>query len=219
MTRLELEQRILRALNDSPTDPVFWTLEEIRDVIQEGQEILAEEVQALKRTVLFPRHDGLQWVNLAAVAPDCMAPFRIWLPDQGIRLEPRTMRWLDQYQYWWLTITGTLPLYWYPISWDCFGIWPGEATGSGTLEISYLAWPTAMQDDWESPEYAEPDQDALVTYGVYLGLLKQWDMPRAMERWQQFIARFTDATARDDLKRIQAAMWQRQANGHGHSDT
>ncbi len=209
MNRQAIRDRILLALNDSPTSPVFWTLEEIDEVIQEGQEVLAEEVEGLKRTAYVPRHDGMQFCSLAAVAGDVMAPYRVWVGDKQHRLQVTTMQHLDNRRERFLETTGTRPDWWYPVSWNLFGIYPALTTGEGYLQVDYLGWPTPLVDDFDEPELPEADHDGLVLYGVYTGLMQQWDMVRALDYFTQFIARWSDSTMRDGVNRMQTRQWRR----------
>ena len=209
MTRDELTQRILTALNDSPTDPVFWSLEEIHDIIAEGQELLAEEVAALRQTVYVPWRTGALFYSLGSLAGDCMAITRIWRPDTHERLEATTLTALGPTP--WMEQPGTTQRVWFTVSWHCFGVHPHPTTGQGSFEVDYLAWPPALLDDADEPACPEPDQEALVTYGVYAGLLKQWDWGRAHDLWQQFVARWSDAQARSGSRQLQARAWQRSA--------
>lgn len=213
MNRKEIRDRILLALNDSPTDPQFWSTEELDDVIQDSQEVLAEEVEAIKRTAYKVKHDGMQFVTLASIADDVMAPYRLW-DNENERLHVRTMRELDKRRQRWLEVTADRPDFWYPVSWNMFGIYPATANGGGWLRIDYLAWPTALLDDEDKPETMEADHDALVTYGIYFGLMKQWDALRALDYFQQFVRRWADSQTRHEIDRLQGRIWTRHVNGH-----
>ena len=207
MTRSELTERILRALNDSPTEPVYWSLAEIHAVLQDGQELLAEEVQALRKTVFVPRRTGALFYSLASVADDVMAITRIWLRDLHERLEPTTLPALGHRD--WMQWPSTRPYVWFPVSWHAFGVYPHQTTGQGVFEVDYLAWPPALLDDADEPAFPEPDQESLVVYGIYAGLIKQWDLIRATDYFQQFVARWSDAQARNGLRELQGRAWQR----------
>ena len=208
MNRKQIRDRILYALNDSPETPVFWSHDELNDVIQDGQEVLAEEVEALKRTAYVVKHDGMRLVNLASIADDVMSPYRIW-DNENKRLQVTTMQRLDKRRQRWLEVTGDRPDSWYPVSWALFGIYPAQADGGGWLRIDYLGWPTPLVDDGDEPETLDADHDPLVLYGIYYGLMKQWDALRAMDYFTQFIARFTDAEYRNGIERMQSRLWRR----------
>jgi hypothetical protein len=210
MTRDELTTRILTALNDSPTDPIFWSLDEIHDTIQDGQEILAEECQALRRTVFVPWRPGAMLYSLGSVAGDVLAITRIWRSDTHERLLATTLTALGPEP--WMTQPGPAARVWYPMSWHAFGVYPHAGEGSGSFEVDYLSWPSPLLDDGDEPAWPEPDQDGLVSYGVYYGLLKSWDWVRAQDLWQQFMARWSDAQARTGSKQLQARAWQRGAS-------
>lgn len=210
MTRQEIRDRILVTLNDSTTAPVFWSLQEVNDLITEAQEVLAEEARALRRTAYIPRTPHGQFYTIHGIADDVMVPFRLWLPDKEHRLRPLTMGRIDKQRQRWLDVTGNQAEYWFPVSWDAFGIYPPPTTGGGYLQVDYLAWPPAMLDDDEEPQSPEPDHDMLVLYGVYMGLIRQWDIVRATEMLGRFVAGWLDAQARQDVRRMHARFERRE---------
>lgn len=188
MTRGEIRNRILEGLNDSSTSPAFWSLSEIDGVIEEGKEILAEELAVIKRSALVPLREGTAYYYTQSIASDIMIPYRIYLTHLDRRLEPVTIDQLDRRHETWATVDGD-PWHWFPVSWDIFGIWPVPASAGGVMRIDYLAWPDISLDDDDEIEFPESTQDALVIYGVYDGLLKQWDIQRALQMFGLFIQR------------------------------
>ncbi len=210
MTREELRTRILTHLFDDPLNPVFWTTAEIDAFITEAQEISAEEVRAVRRTVFLPKRDGTQIYDLRTVADDCMAPYRVWDHSANQRLTPVTMKQLDADRYRWLSTTGSQPFYWWPVSYGRFGIHPATATGGGLLRVDYLSWSTPLLDDGDSPEGSESNHDAFVVYGEYLGLVQQYEVARATERFIQFTKDWRDDRARNEVKRLQTREPQRR---------
>lgn len=209
MTRQEIREQILLQINDDIEAPVFWEEAVFNDLIHEAREIVAEEVRALRRTVFLPQRDGTQFYDIALVAPDCMAPFRIWDHARQLRLTAISMRQLDGERLRWMTVTSNWPQCWFPVSFGRFGVYPATATGQGMLQVDYLAWPTPLLDDGEEPEEPEPDQDASILYGVYMGLLGQWEVARATERFVRCVETWTDARARSEIQRLQSRHWQR----------
>lgn len=210
MTRGEIRDRILLALNDATNAPIFWSAGEQDETIQEAQEIVAEEVWAWRRTVRVPKRPGTAYYDLLALAPDCMAPYRVWDAEHEVRLEPITMAQLDSHRQRWLIVQSDFPEYWYPVSWGRFGVFPGIAEGGGTFRVDYLAWPTALRDDDDEPESPESDHDQYVLYGVYLGLIQQHEVARALERFNVFVNQWTDAQARNEVRRLQSRSWRRE---------
>jgi len=208
MNRGQIRDRILGALNESTTAPVFWTTAQLDDVIDEASEVLAEEAKAIRRTAFVARQAGVIYYSTRGLAPDVMAVTRIWLSDLSKRLTAVSIAELDAQNVTWPTATGD-PEYWFPVSWDLFGIYPHPATGGGVLRVDYLAWPRTLVDDEDEPEFREADHDALVMYGVYDGLMKQWNAGRALELFNRFISQWETGRARNGVREQQARVYQR----------
>lgn len=201
MTRSEIRARILDGLNDA--DGIFVTATQADRMIDEALEVMAEESGAVKRTVHLPLQSGTMFYSLSGVAADCMSPYRLWLVGEERRLTAVSMSQLDQRHETWPTVTNP-PDYWFPVSWDLFGIWPYPAAGGDLLRIDYLAWPRALLDDGDEPEFQLSDHDAVTDYGIYDGLAKRWDVMRMLETWSRFGARVGFSRARTGAGRLQA---------------
>ena len=215
MDRATLRTRILRKLNDSPLAPVFWSADEMDDMVQEGQEILAEEARALQRTITLPKRDG--WLLYRVPLDDCMTPIRIWDTQRRQRLDVVSMRRLNQaHPRWMVTTTSSTPQCWYPVTWSQFGLWPGAAQGGGTFDVTCLVWPARMADDRSQSVWQASDEEALVWYGVYMGLLKQFELGKALGLFAEFVQRFQDVTARHGAREIANRVWERQDADRGN---
>jgi hypothetical protein len=208
MTRSQIRDRILNALNESTSSPVFWTTAQLDAVIGEASEVLAEEAKAIRRTAFVGRQAGAIYYSTRGLAPDVMAITRIWLPDLNKRLTAVSIAELDGQNSTWPEATGD-PEYWFPVSWDVFGIYPHPATSGGLLRVDYLAWPRTLLDDDDEPEFREADHDSLVMYGIYDGLLKMWNAPRALELYNRFLDQWQTGRARSGIRETQARTFQR----------
>ena len=214
MTRSQIRDRILAALNESTSAPVHWSTAQLDAVIAEAAEVLAEEAKAIRRTAFVGRQAGAIYYFTRTVASDVMAITRVWLPDMSKRLTAVSLAELDTQNVAWSSATGD-PEYWFPVSWDCFGVYPHPATSGGLFRVDYLAWPRTLQDDDDEPEFREADHDSLVMYGVYDGLMKKWDVGRALELYQRFIGQWETGRARNGVRESQTRTYQRTtAPGH-----
>lgn len=211
MTRAELTERILRALDEDPDAPVFWSNGHIHQFLQDAQEILAEETRALKRSVTLVRTPGALLYSLHALGEPVMAPYRLYVPSLDRRLEAVVYSDLDAIDETWLTHQNP-PEYWFRVSWDVFGIWPAASTGGEIIQIDSLVWPRALLDDGDEPEFPWADHDGLVLYGVYEGLMKRWDVARATQVLARFLESYGLSMARSGFTVMRERHWQRQTN-------
>ena len=214
MNRNEIKKRTLRAINDDPDAPVFFTDAQLNALVDEANEVLTEETGAVHRTALIPLRPGMRFIYTPSVAPDIMAPTRLWSHIDNRKLVCLSMEELDGIQERWTQITGGPPQVWFPLSWDMFGIYPSAAAAGGVLRMDYLAWPRPLMDDLDEPEMPEATQDAMVLYGQYLGILKKWDSQNAMIAAQALQAHKSVAGARSGISKINFRSFQRMQRPH-----
>jgi hypothetical protein len=209
MTRSELRSRALTLLNDAPDEPIFWSPDELHHLITEAQETLAEEVEALTRSLFVPVRAGWQFYPLAGIGRQIMTPWRLWTRNRQHRLWPISMRELEGHYERWLTVTGE-PEWWFLVSWDLIGLWPTPTTGGGLLEVDCFVWPDALQDDQDEPEFPDPDHDVLVDLVTMEGQIKEWDVARALEIGVPLLQRAKDSQARSGLRLVQERFFGRE---------
>lgn len=212
MTRGELRARVLHGLNEDPAAPVFFSTTEVNEVLDEAAEVLAEEAFAIRRTAYLPLIEGTGFYAVRSVAPDVMWPYRVWNPSRMERLRVVSLSQLEDRHELWDTVTG-VPEAWFPVSWDLFGIWPRPVQGGGLLRVDYYAWPRALGDDSDRPEFLETEHDALVLYGLYDGAAKRWDDATALAAWRQFQQALPGARDREGLGGASARPFQRPMTG------
>lgn len=208
MTRDEIRSRVLTALNDDSTDPVFWSLDEMNALLDEAQEVLAEEVEASTRTLFVPLRPGVALYTLGSLGSQLQTPWRLWSRQRQHRLWSLSIPELDAHYERWQTVQGD-PEWWYPFSWDVFGVWPVPSAGGGILEVDCYVWPDPVPDDSAEPEAPDPDHDVLVQYMIADGQIKQWDVARALEIFVPLAARWKDAQARVSLRQVQERFFER----------
>ena len=180
MNRTEIKARIASGINDDPEDPVFFDEEQFNELIDEAMEFVVAETRSVRRTAYFPLRAGCQYYSTISIADDMMLPYRIWNNQNDLRLTATDFRTLDQTYERWQRVNQD-PQCWFPAAWDTIGIWPAPAQAGGVLRCDYIAWPRALQDDEDEPEVFQNTQEAIILYGRYMGMLKQWDADRAKD--------------------------------------
>lgn len=199
MDRAEIKQRILDGIADDADAPVFFTDEQLNQLIDEASEFVVSETRSLRRSSFLPMRAGVSYYSLRSLATDIMLPYRIWNYTRSTRLTVTSMEELDQFQQRWI-VTPADPEMWFPVSWDIIGIYPRPVADGGVLRVDYYAWPEALSDDTSVPE--QTTQDALVLYGTYMGLLKQWDSAKATETFKRLAKQETFDKAKSGILRI-----------------
>ena len=214
MNRDEIERRVLEAINDDPDTPVFFDNDQLARLVDEANEMLAEDTGAIRRTAILALREGVGYISTTAIDPDFMAPIRIWNHGLNQRLICLSMTEMDGLNVSWQTVTGT-PEVWFPVSWDMLGIYPRPATAGSVLRIDYQAWPRGLMDGSDRSELPEATHDALVLYGEFQGLLKKWDSEQASERLKALQLHKAVAGSRSGIARIAVRSFQRPQSGGG----
>lgn len=209
----QIQERILEAINDDPDDPVFFSEDQLMNLVNEANQILCEDAMAIHRTALIPLRPGIRFIYTPSIAPDLMAPVRLWNHNTSRKLTAFSMEELDALQERWSRATRT-PEVWFPVSWDIIGIYPTPTASGGVLRIDYMAWPRDLTDDTDRPELPEASHDALVLYGQYMGILKKWDSQNAMISLQALQGHKAVAGARSGISRMNVRTFQRQQQPH-----
>lgn len=214
MNRSELRDRILYRLNEDTSSPTFFTTAQANAVIQEALEIIAEEVEDLREETFISLEPGRAFFTTYEISDRCMTPIRLWSETDEKRLRHITIRQLDHERERWLDVSSDKPDWWYPISHDCFGVWPPtESTGGTLLRVTYLAWPETLLDDTSEPRFRDAVQDLVVMYGMYDGLVRQWDVERALDIFQEFAGSLRDKDFKNTTRRFHRLLTQRDVHG------
>jgi len=214
VNRQELRERILYRLNEDITSPTFYTETIANNAIQEAMEIIAEEIATLRQQALIVAKPGRHWFTTYEVSDVCMTPIRVWSHGTGQRLLPITMLQLEQHYSHWITVTADRPQWWYPLSHDAFGIWPGTVEGGTVLRVDFLAWPETLAADSDEPIIDEVTQDLVILYGEYDGLIRQWEFERAMDLFTRFAQHYLDTKFRSETRRFQHIHMNRVLAGY-----
>lgn len=213
MNRAELRTRILLLLNEDTSSPSYFTTTQIDDFIQEAMETIVEEVTDLRKEAFIVLEPGRWLYSIHHVAPDVMTPFRVWSDAEEERLDVLTMEQLDAHREEWMLATSERPDWWYPVSHDLFGVWPAPTQGGTVLRVDYLAWPEALTADTSSPILRETEQDLILLYGQYEGLIRQWEIARAVDLFSQFTTGFRDQRYKNETRRFSRMYFNRESDG------
>jgi hypothetical protein len=218
LNRSELRERILHLVNESIASPIFYTSAQVNSVIQEALEIISEEITTLRKQAFLVTEPGRHWYTTYEISETCISPFRIWSDATSQRLIPLTFDEVDDHYTQWQAVSSDAPQWWYPVSFDMFGIWPGPSSGGQLLRVDYVAWPDALDHDADEPIIREIEQDLLILYGQYDGMLRQWETARAMELFNRFSLAYRDSQYKTSVRRYYRTNFDRstQEEHHGY---
>lgn len=174
-------------------------------------ELIAEEIRALRQQAILITKPGRFWYTTYEISDVCMSPIRLFSYGNNQRLIPLVMSEVDDHYTNWMSVQSETPQWWYPISFDTFGIWPGPSVGGTPLRVDYLAWPETLSADDDEPVLREIEQDLMVLYGQYDGLIRQWDVERAFDIFNKFASAYRDQRFRKEVARYHRHTFDRSA--------
>lgn len=198
MRRGDVRSRVQGLLAD--TQSVFWSAAQVDALIDEAMEVVSESARIVHRTAYVAQRPGQFYYFTQSIDPLMMLPLRIWSHATDQRLEAIALSQLDQMAVQWERTTGS-PQYWFSVSWDVFGVWPGAAEGGGVLRIDYQAWPRERLSDTDLLEMPEASIEAILFYCQYDGLLKHHDISQAAEFYRLFEEEVGVAAPRSGVNR------------------
>lgn len=176
MDRAALRARIQDSIGE--TVGVWLSTSQLNTLIDEAQEVVAEELQSGQRTGLIPLEAGETFFSTLRLPFPVMVPRRLWTPINDRRLVATSMEELDHQHQDWRSDVGD-PEAWFPVDWQTFGIWPKSASGGGLIKVTCIVWPDSMEADSDEPDLSGIDEDAIVLYAQYDALLKYYDLNQA----------------------------------------
>ncbi len=200
MTRNDIKLRIRDQIDDHSSSGVFYTDDQLNDLVDEIQELFCAETKPIHRTVFIPVRPGGQLLYLPAFAPDLMQVLRVFSHTLRIKLEVTSIDNLSSFHQKWPTVTGD-PEFWFTVSWDIIGLFP-RPTAGGLLRVDYRAWPRSLNDDSDSPEIELASHDLIALFGQYFGELKKWNAISASNAFVKAKAHGILSDARSNIGKI-----------------
>jgi hypothetical protein len=143
------------------------------------------------------------------IADDIMSPTALYLQDRSEPLIPTSVGELSQGEDPWLSRERDRPDSWFPVDHETFGIYPRPGDIAEVIRVDYYAWPQQVTDDVAIIDLDDYTVDAVIQYVIYLGLMKRYDVQRAIDIFAQFASLFREGALKDQSNRLLHQMIQR----------
>lgn len=154
MTYLELQDTVLRELEEAVSNPVFHTRDNVKVALNDAYRRLAEETEFYEKDLSISLVANQLHYNLGVLDPSVVAVRRVKNDQNGRYLYVRTVDQMDAAYRKWTSIAGT-PEILVPRSVLVFAIWPFSALGTGTLTAKVAAIPPELSADADTPPFPE----------------------------------------------------------------
>ncbi len=176
MNFLTLKQRVLRKLNESVSDPQFWSLTDIGDFLNEGYSDLMAGVKILEKSSTLSTVANQMIYPLAS---DCLGITRMYYETSDHLIQPITFEELNRIDLWFSQTTDTYPYYRLShVGTQKILLYPKVVSSeSNCITYWYRYFPVDLFFDDDIPSTPKTFHDALIDYAVFVGLLriKSWE--------------------------------------------
>lgn len=190
MTLADLTSRTLERLGETSASGSYYTAEQVRIALNEGQRLFALLTLCLETTGSLPLTANIAWYQPLATLNDWIVPLRVRIAGAGgTKLEPKRLEELDALSANWQTDPGP------PRRYACCGpnllaIHPSPTAGGASLAVTYARSPIALVGAGQAPQIPEEYHPALIRYAVprlrASEGAEEWrkNLPDFMEFWQ-----------------------------------
>lgn len=172
-------------LAENAVSPLVWSQAEIGRGINEGMLMFSLLSMAFQGTAtLTPTANAI----LQAVPSPVVWPLQLSVGGSVIYLT--TPQVLDATVPGWLDTAASTPYCWFRVGLFSVGLYPRPAA-TGPVSVTGIIQPTSLVNATDTPALSPEDEQALVSYGTYYGLLKgnDADFDRALTFYDDFTAR------------------------------
>ncbi len=166
MTLAELQTRTLQRIGETSDAGTYYTAEEVRVALNEGQRLFAFLTLCLETTGSLPLTANAAWYRPLETFNDWIVPLRIRNGGSGgAKLEPYRLEKLDALSANWQSESGT------PRSYACVGpnllaLHPQPSAGGGTFAITYARSPIHLVGQGQTPDIPEEYHHDLIRYAL-----------------------------------------------------
>jgi hypothetical protein len=166
MTLGELQTRTLERLGETAAAGSYYTAEEVRIAINEGQRLFSYLTLCLESTASLTLTANQAWYTPLAAIPDWIAPLRVRISGTGgTKLEPKRLEQLDALSSTWQTESGP-PRRYASLGPNLLAVHPQPSSGGAALAITYARSPVALTGAGQSPEIPEEYHPELIHYAL-----------------------------------------------------
>jgi hypothetical protein len=186
VTFLEMQEEVFKRLRESSSSPVFWTLDDVKDSINEGYGEISdssewfERVKVVDLLKLRPYYDVYSYLDKCFLRID-------------VAFNETTSRWLTHEHHatfdardprWEQRVAEPDHLLFRGIRWLSY--WPYKGVESGRIRQYFVSVPPTLCDDTDEPGFPEQYHYGLVEYAVYDLLAQDNEVNLALEAWQAY---------------------------------
>jgi len=166
MTLAELQARTLQRIGETSDSGAYYTAEEVRVALNEGQRLFAFLTLCLETTGSLPLTANATWYRPLETFNDWIAPLRIRNSGfGGAKLEPYRLEKLDALSSNWQSQSGT-PRSYASAGPNLIAVFPQPSAGGASLSITYARSPIPLVGSGQAPEIPEEYHHDLILYAL-----------------------------------------------------
>lgn len=188
MTFLEMQTEVFRRLDESSSSPAYWSLQDVKDALNEGYETMAEATEFHESSVSINRVANQTYYDLATLLTvnPILVPNRLYNPNTNRWATQKTVREFDAAMPRdWEVGTGEAG-YWMMRGAWLLGLVFKPKTSSGTYTLYGSMIPTALSTNGDTPTILQEFHLGIVAYAVY-DLLCEDHEASSLDWWGRYL--------------------------------
>lgn len=208
MTFEELQVEVFRRLDESSSDPAFWTEDDVKAALNEAYHEISDTSEWYERNANLPLLSHRTYYDLrTAVGSDTVLSIRHGQNSNTRRwLTPADLRELDYHTFnQWEEITGE-PQSFFIRGLFWLGTFPKQASDDGHIRLYFTSLPAEMTYDYDEPGFPEEFHYGLVEYALGDLLSQEAETKKALTHYREYVVYETGLTGwvsgRQSLDRI-----------------
>ena len=168
MTFAELQTEVTRRLNESSTAAAYWTVQDVKDALNEGYAELSDASEWYERSATISKASQRTYYDLRTNLSDTfLAPRRAFNVETNKWLDPINVRKLDfhTFRQWEINPGEPQMMFMRGLWW--LGLYPRPNASTGTVTFYYTAMPPDLSADGDTPTFPQEYHLGIVLYALY----------------------------------------------------
>lgn len=188
----EMQTEVFRRLNESSSDPAYWTVDDVKAAINDGYESISDAAEWFTSWVFWEPDEETTYFDLELLPEYSFIRVSSIYNNLTSRwLVPSSIRELDNsMRPRWENVTGPPERYFFRSPYK-IGIYPKTAEdtlpAASTLTLYFTCLPDRLEQDGDTPKFLQELHFGLIEYALYDLLVQDGETELALDHWNKYL--------------------------------